>query len=175
MARRGRTFTRGGRQVRETLWIGIGATVTQLNAINTSFRMNALNVAALSLRPFTIVRSRGFFGVRSDQSTADESFGAAIGYSVVSDQAIAIGVTAFPTPIADQGSDLFYVYETIMGRFNFVSGVGFHPNSVIGHAFDSKAMRRVNDDQDVSFVVESDGFSTGVTVHHTSRMLIKLH
>jgi len=39
--------------------------------------------------------------VRSDQFVATEGYEIAIGMAVVSDQALAIGVTAVPTPFTD--------------------------------------------------------------------------
>ncbi len=50
-----RTFTRGGRQVRETLWIGIGTVEAALTGAPTAVILNALNAAALALRPFTVI------------------------------------------------------------------------------------------------------------------------
>jgi len=167
--------TRGNRQVRESLWIGIGTTITNLAAASTAAQINSLNAAALALRPFTVVRTRGFFGIRSDQIAADESYDAALGYAVVSDQAIAIGVTALPTPQTDLGSDLFFVHQMLMGRLEFVSASDTIPQMLTWVQYDSKAMRKVNDDSDLAFVIESSALSTGVTVHHEARMLVKLH
>ena len=176
MARRtARTFLRGGRQVRESLWIGLGANVASLAAASSATILNSLNAAALALRPFTIVRSRGFFGIRSDQIAADENYDVALGFAVVSDQALAAGITAVPTPHTDIGSDLFYVYEALMGRFEFSSAVGIEQNLLTWVHYDSKAMRRVNDDQDISFVVETSAVSSGAMVHHSGRFLVKLH
>ena len=70
--------------------------------------MFSLNAAALALRPFTIVRSRFEVGIISDQTAATEDQLGAIGMAVVSDQAVAVGVTAVPTPITDMGSDLWF-------------------------------------------------------------------
>ena len=60
----------------------------------------------------------------SDQTTASEGFHAGMGFSVVSDQAFAIGVTAVPTPMSDIDSDLFFVYETLIGRIEVGTNVG---------------------------------------------------
>ena len=147
-----------------------------LAGANTAVLLNSLSAGALDLRPFTVVRTRGFFGIRSDQSATSESFDCALGYCVVSDQALAIGVTAVPTPFTDQGSDLFFVYEALMARFLFISGIGVDPQGMSQFMhYDSKAMRKVNDDSDLITVIENSGISSGVTVHHTARMLVKLH
>ncbi len=161
---------------RETMWIQVQPGIQNLSAAVTPVLITQLNAAALALRPFTVIRTRGFFGVRTDQVSASESFDASLGYSVVSDQAAAVGVTAVPTPESDRGSDLFFVYESIMGRFNFVSAVGMEGNILQSMQFDSKAMRKVNDDQTIVSVIESSTASaTGPTVHDSARILIKLH
>ena len=43
----------------------------------------------------------------------------------MSGQAVTAGVSAMPTPDTDSGSDLWYVYEMIIGRFLVNSAVGF--------------------------------------------------
>ena len=116
-ARRSGLVLRGGRNIRETRW---GSTPTATFAIGTaqgSLILFSLDAAFLALRPFTIVRERINWYCRSDVVTGGELWGAAIGGCVVSDQAVAIGVTAVPTPIIDQSSDLWYFYDENYGRF----------------------------------------------------------
>ena len=175
MARRFRTVTRGGRQVRATLWTHWIETITNLPAIDTAAVINASNAALVALAPFTIVRTRGLFCIRSDQAVADESYAAALGFVVVSAQAIAIGVTAVPTPFIDLGSDYFFVHEMLMGRFEQVTAAGFEANTLTCKHYDSKAMRKVTEDESIIAVISSDSLGSGVTVHHAARMLIKLH
>jgi len=143
-------------------------------ASNASF-MNSLNAAALALRPFTVVRSRGFLHVKSDQTGALEDWNVALGYSIVSDQASAIGITALPTPDTDRGSDLFFVFEDLAGSFVFVSGVGFDSEGGIFKDWDSKAMRKVEEGQDLVITSEAGAISAGLTITHGARILIKLH
>ena len=82
-------------------------------------------------------------------------------------------MTAVPTPHTDRGSDLFYVYEEVFGVFLFISGVGVNPRGGTFLQYDSKAMRRVNDDQDIVTVIECA--NTSANVMHAFRTLIKLH
>jgi hypothetical protein len=166
---------RGGRAVRETLWIGISETVTTLAAANTATLINALNAPALALTPFTIVRTVGFMGIRSDQTGVSETYDGAIGFSVVTAQALAIGITAVPTPWTDQGSDAFYVHQVMMQRFLFITGAGVESGMLSWKEYDSRAMRKVNDDEDIAFVAETSSLSTGAVIHHAARMLVKLH
>ena len=172
MARRFRT-NRVTAQRRETLWL-FGSTVeSTMSGAPTAILINSLNASALSLRPFTIIRTRGIMQVVSDQNVGSESYMADLGMSVVSDQAVAIGVSAVPTPLTDKGSDLFFVYEQLPGRFEISSGVGFESSAGRYQSFDSKAMRRVNDDQDVVVTVENE--VAGCQLLTSFRMLIKLH
>ena len=166
---------RRGRMVRDTLWLFIAPVRTVVTAPSGAVVLTVLNAAALALRPFTIVRSRGRMSINSDQEASDESFGGSLGYCVVSDQASAIGVTAVPTPETDRGSDLWFVYETLDGRFQLGDASGFWNNSIVSKDFDSKAMRKVNNDQDFITVFETDALGLGMTVYASARVLIKLH
>ena len=175
MARVRRTFVRGGRQVRESSWVFVTETSSTLAAANTALLIGSANAALLALRPFTIVRTRGVLAIRSDQTAASENFSAALGIAIVSDQASAIGITAVPTPFTDLGSDLFFVHQMMANRFEFVSGVGVEAKSMQFLEYDSKAMRKVNDSQDIAVVLENSSISAGTNIFHAARILIKLH
>ena len=179
MARRFRTILRGGRPVRETLWFGMTETRTVTNGANAAAIILSLNAAALALRPFTIVRSLMHYSIRSDQTAASENFGSALAGAVVSDQAVAIGITAVPTPFTDLGSDLFFLHHIMDGQFLFISGIGVDPNGVApagGTLIESKAMRKVENGQDLIFVLENDSLqASGVTSYVAGRVLVKLH
>jgi len=177
MARRGRII-RGGRSVRDTIWFSMTETRTAAASANTATLLLTLNAAALSLRPFTIVRSLFHHSVRSDQTGASENFDAALGVAVVSDQATAIGVTAVPTPFTDLGSDLWLLHNIIDGHFLFISGVGVEANSTSprgGMTVESKAMRKVESGQDIAVVIENSSISSGTQNYVAGRMLVKLH
>jgi len=133
----------------------------------------SLNAAALALRPFTIIRTRGVISVQSDQEVADEEGIFGMGYAVVSDDASAIGITAVPTPITDQASNLWFVYEEIPWSWRIVtSGAG---KTVTHQAFDSKGMRKVEVGQDIVNVVENNSSAFGCEFSVDSRLLVKLH
>ena len=90
------------------------------------------------------------------------------------DTALAVGITALPTPEADSSSD-WHVYEWLMGSFTFVDGTGFDRSAGVAHHFDSKAMRKVDAGQDLVAVVEAAATSSGLNLRTFSRTLIKLH
>ncbi len=171
--KRGYVMRRGVMR-RETMWISGGIAATTMATASTAVLSGSLNAAALALRPFTVVRVRGMLHSRSDQISADEGYSCSFGLAVVSDQASAIGVTAVPTPDTDRGSDLFFVFEDMIGHFGFTTGTGYRQ---LGEArgFDSKAMRKVNDDQDVVVTKEATSISNGVILTDVFRMLLKLH
>ena len=105
---------RSGGRKRETIWFG-GAPFSAAVATTGVNLVTSLNAAALALRPFTIVRTRGVLRFSSDQEAATESWGGSFGMAVVSDQASAVGVTAVPTPTTENSSDLWFVYEFAPG------------------------------------------------------------
>jgi len=168
---------RSGGRKRETQWLELPTISFVLAAANTPALLLALTTAEKALRPFTIIRTRGTFLTISDQTSATEYYDTAIGGCVVSDQAVAIGVTAVPTPTTDRASDLWFLYEETKGLFDFATGIGFQENMGPGsmQSFDSRAMRKVEEGQDVIIVGENSGESGGATTRLSGRMLIKLH
>jgi len=175
MARKSGFVRRHGVMRRESLWIFIAPTNTVLAAASTAVLFSGFNAAALALRPFTIVRTRGILGSTSDQTAATEFYHWAFGIAVVSDQALAIGVTAVPTPMTDRASDLWFVYEEQMGELLFKDATGIQQNAIAQQSFDSKAMRKVEEGQDIAISVETAATSNGALVKKAGRMLLKLH
>ena len=167
---------RSGSMRRKTVWLSIGPTDNALTAASQAVLFTGLNAAALALRPFTVVRTRGLFHVISDQVAASETFGAVLAMAVVTDQALAIGVTAVPTGATDRASDEFYVYEEIIGRYIFGTAVGSETVAETASVrFDSKAMRKVDVGQDIAFTIETQSIVTGAQVKKMGRFLVKLH
>ncbi len=164
---------RGGAMRRESLWIGVGRTQTTVAASATAALIGVFNAAALALRPFTIVRVRGVWLAHSDQSAASESFQGNLGYAIVSDQASAVGVTAVPTPATDLGSDMFFVHDMWPGLFDLVGSS--HLSEIRPREYDSKAMRKVNDDQDLAITIEAGIGDQGCVIDNAARILVKLH
>jgi len=158
---------------RKTLWIGVAIAQQSVTAAGGTI-FNSLNAAALALRPFTVVRSRFTIMVRSDQTAASEDFFGAYGIAVVSDQALAIGVTAVPTPVVDSSSDLWLAHTFFMGSVRSPSAASQYLGGIYAN-FDSKAMRKVEDGQDLITVTEFSGVGNGMVVASAGRILVKLH
>jgi len=166
MARR--DFRRGAvaiRQSRLTTWFQFTPVATTITGAGGNV-IFSLNAAALALRPFTVVRSRFMCKVVSDQEAATESQIGAWGIAVVSDQAVAIGVTAVPTPITDMGSNLWLLHQLYM------AGDTSAPRGEV-YETDSKAMRKVEIGQDLVVVVELSAAGDGQVVTIGGRMLVK--
>ena len=163
--------------VRETLWGDVAEASSALPAANSAVLTNVTGAALLALRPFTVVRIRGIWQVESDQQAANETYSVAFGAAVVSDQAVAIGITAVPTPSIDAGSDLWMLYERIMGGFVINStGDSIIEPAGVSKEFDSRAMRKVEDGSQLIFVVENGAVTAaGCIVRTFARVLIKLH
>ncbi len=170
-SRRSGFVVRGGVKRRETLWLFATPNRVVLAAASNASFMNSLNAAALALRPFTVVRSRGFLHVKSDQTGALEDWNVALGYSIVSDQASAIGITAVPTPLTDMSSDLWFAYQLMFGDESNLTDRTRPQRNV---TLDSKAARKVDIGQDLVVVVESSS-AFGAIVRTGGRMLIKVN
>jgi len=170
-----RSFRGGSVQRRSTVWLEISPTRTSLSAANSTTLFAGFTAAALALRPFTIVRVRGYWHISSDQEIADEVQHGAIGFAIVSDQALAAGAASVPTPFAELSSDLFFVHEILMTEFLLGSAVGFSGDFGVGAQFGSKAMRKVDDGQDIAISIEAASTSNGLIISKAGRMLLKLH
>ncbi len=167
------TVVRGvARPRRSTIWFSLDLTATTVSG-GAATLVASLNAAALAFRPFTIVRTRIELFVRSDQVAATEDQSGAMGLAVVSDQAVAIGVTAIPTPTTDIGSDLWFVHQVVFAS-EFGDATGGNGASRGSHwIVDSKAMRKVEDGQDVVIAIEDAGLGGGSRFFIGGRMLIK--
>jgi len=174
-SRRSGLILRGGAMRRESLWFFLTEMLTVLPAANSVALINSLNAAALSLRPFTVVRSHLNWFVKSDQTAALEIQQVGLGMAVVSDQSVAIGVTAVPTPFTDLGSDLWLLHSVIASGFTFISGTGVQAPGGINREIDSKGMRKVEDGQDLIACLENSGQGNGTSNLVMGRILIKLH
>ena len=174
--RRSSGFIRGGRPQRETQWLELPEVAFSLPGANSGVLLLSLTAAEKALRPFTVMRTRGVWFLSSDQSAASELYSTAMGACVVSDQASAVGITAVPTPDIDALSDLWFLYERITNAFLFGDGTGFIENAGILAPFDSRAMRKVEEGEDVVFVVENGAVTAaGALGRLSGRLLIKLH
>ena len=175
-ARRSGLVLRGGRNVRETRWLNLTESSTTLPAANSGVITNVTGASILALRPFTVIRSRGILHVETDQSAASEVYSVAWGAAVVSDQAVAVGITAVPTPFIDAVSDLWFIYEQVVGSFVLGDATGFVDSAGVLKPYDSRAMRKVEEGAQMVFVAENGSVTAnGCVIRVNGRVLIKLH
>ena len=171
MARR--RFVRSSKSGRTSIWVGINLAPVNVGA-NTGVLLGSLNAAALDLRPFTVVRTRFQFHHASDQVSGNERYSGAMGFVVVSDQAVGQGVNSIPDPVSNPDGT-YYVYEAFMGDFFFSSSSGFESHGGSWKDVDSKAMRKVGSNEDVAIVIKNQDATYGFDAGLMGRMLIKLH
>jgi len=159
---------------RTVVWLGSGLAFTNLVS-GTKQVLLTLNATALALRPFTIIRTRLEITFGSDQIAGSENVQGAFGIIVVNDIAAALGPTATPGPITDTDADWF-VYQGMMNTLQVVSGSGF--NAADGnrksYVVDSKAMRKVDLEEDIAWISELR-VAVGAVIALEGRIAIKLH
>jgi len=123
----------------------------------------------------TLIRTRGLFSYASDQEVANETQAGAFGIGVVSEQAATVGITAVPHPFTDAawGGWLYHTY--FASRFRFVSAVGVSfADGVTTQVIDSKAMRKIGENERLVVVVENIA-SAGMVFWNSERFLTKVH
>ncbi len=165
MARRSPTgrfpALRQGRR-REMVWIPFQPERTAFTSLQTTV-LGTLNAAALALRPFTLIRSRGWLRIGSDQGATTEAQFCTYGHIVVKLTATVAGVASLPTPITESGAD-WHVFEMITAGV-LVSSATSVLEFGFQRGFDSKAMRKVGDDDDIAIVAEAP--ATGISSEST--------
>ncbi len=163
-------------QRRQTDW-GASADITGTTALaaasvilDQSFTDASLNFT----QPGTIIRTRGELWVKSDQLVATEEPFGAMGMVVVEDRARVAGAASLPFPIADAGSDSWFVHQFFQAGIAVSSAIGIlDPWS--RYSFDSKAMRKIEDGQAIVIMLENAHATHGAVFLLHFRILFKLH
>ncbi len=174
-SRRSGLVLRGGRNVRQTTWIGAAWARSTIAAADTAVLSATGGTAITAITPLTIIRVRGFMALSSDQIVNTEAQELSMGMAVVTEQAIAIGVTAVPTPEVDRGSDAWFVYESISNQMFVSSAIGVLGPATVFRTYDSKAMRKVDNGFDLVQTIETGPNSAGAIFTDHFRVLVKLH
>ena len=169
--RRGFSGPRGAR--RATEWTGTLEAAVTFTGVGAGAK--SLLLTADQLAPSTIVRTRGIVTLKSDQFAASEDQIGALGVAVVTTTAAGVGVTAMPGPMSDESSDKFYVLEMFGNTMQLGSAVGFDPRFGITREIDSKAMRKVDNEETLVVIWENGVNGNAVAVLVNLRTLFKLH
>jgi len=120
----------------------------------------------------TVIRTRGLFGWKSDQNAAAEDQLGAVGICKVSAQAVSVGITAIPHPDTDAGFPWLW-HSFFASSFVFGTNVGLVPDMFHRIVIDSKAMRKVTDDERIVVVIENSA-PFGLLVYDSVRIMTKL-
>ena len=168
--RRSAGFVRSG-PVRQTEWLArefsTDAITVPLLTFQIDSSMDAVEKAKL---PFTITRTIGVLSIFGDQAGAIEHPFGALGGLVVSDKASALGATAVPDPVTEAASDLWFMYQSFVGpQTTALDGPG--PTSWM---IDSRAQRKVQEGEDIVFVIANPNSVDGFRYVFNYRLLIKL-
>ncbi len=118
--------------------------------------IGSVTVAEGSVLQSTLLRSRGMLSIFATPDAAADSTVVALGLIVVSANALAVGGTSVPGPIADQGADWLWHNYQPMDSMNATSAAGNNPGLYRLVEVDSKAMRRVPEDAAVALVGETN-------------------
>jgi len=156
---------------RATQWVGS----TDETAVTTLAASSAVLDQSFGFsEPATIVRVRGALWIASDQLSATERPFGAIGFATVTDQALAIGITAVPIPILDSPSEQWLLWQPFFTDFTFLNSTGAVTGNFKRFDLDSKAMRKMNDGTSVVVVLQNAS-TVGLDFLLEFRMLVKLH
>ena len=150
--------------------------------VNGGFTTSAASLWSLGVTPglegLTLVRTRGLVSLTLGSATGStDGFFGALGLIMVTDEALAAGVTAVPTPLSDENFDgwLWHSYFDLrLSSGTLADGVN-GPGAHMRVEVDSKAMRKFSSGMTmigVTEVVES-GTAT-MEVQSSLRCLFKL-
>ena len=167
-------FRRSGSQ-RRTDWLGGPSGV--LTSITASGAQGFALSSAATIAGSTIVRIRGYLQfLLTAAGAAADGFTGAFGIGKSTGEAITIGITALPTPLADAAWD-GWMYHTFFSIRAFTGTLSDQNN--VGQTFnmhiDSKAMRKINPEDALFAVVEVTEIGvSSMAGSLDSRILVKL-
>jgi len=168
MFQRKRSFVRRGGK-KNFLWVA--AATTGINLAASTKQATSLLVVTDGGSDSTLYRIRGRFYV-SPQNPFDTStvIGGAVGIIKVSDIAAGVGITAVEGPLTNAGSD--WIWHSYFFASYFQAAVD---TAVVNPGFmveiDSKARRRIDDNEQLVLVVETNA-SAAVTYYYGTRVLV---
>jgi len=149
---RGRTFharrTRPKRQ-----WIGTADQGSAAVASGAKAIIQSLDVAG----PVTILRNRGILNIAAQAGSADLIIDGAYGIGVVSDVALALGITAVPGPFDESGWGGWLFHQFFQYQIDVTTDIGRMGGSQFSRQYvvDSKAMRKLGDNERMVEIIES--------------------
>ena len=147
-------------------WAGAFEATTTVVAAGAKSLMGSFALSNTNIDE-TILRVVGVLSVASDQAAAAEQQAGAWGMILVTDAALAIGITVIPGPISDSSDDGWFVYQPFWQTTGLL-GPGI---SSIQYPFDSRAKRVVNEGTSMAIVAENGHGTHGLVLGYTLRLL----
>jgi len=178
MARPFRPRQQVGRSRRKSTWVAsVEKTDLVLLAANTLLidqTLTAAQILSFGLIQSTIVRTRGLLSVVSDQTIAGEFPFGAMGMAIVSEQARAAGAASIPDPYTDSQWDGWFVHQFFQTSCLVGTNIGFDASAGYQFEFDSKAMRKVADNEALVVMMTNASATDGLLYMLDFRQLYKL-
>ena len=157
-------------QRRKTTWIGIADQAFVSVSANSSAIIQSFEIDGNFDEPITVVRVRGALQVVPQTFATDQNIIGALGVGIVSDQAFAAGAASIPGPWTNSSWDGWFLWQPVTYFFEVTTDIGrlVFPQFTL----DSKAMRKVEANETIVTMFESQG--PAVSVSAPTRLLIKL-
>jgi len=166
-----RSVVRGPK--RQTTWIGPADQGYLAVGAGAKVLIASFDPFAAGLPKPTVVRTRGNVSIRQGTGIiVDTEIVGAFGLAVVSDQAFTIGITAIPGPFNDSGWDGWFVWGSFSIAYEAVGTSETLLMTDRQFEVDSKAMRKVTENETIVLVAESQGVALRASM--PLRMLMKL-
>jgi len=136
------------------IWNGVSSSLTV-----TSGSSGIQDVSGAFGQSGTIVRIRGNILASLDSPTINEKTAVAMGIIRTTEEQLAVGITAIPNPQADLDADWqWHGFLPLQAVVDVTSGAGSQEN--VGRlVIDSKAMRKVRQGENLTFVVDNTAIS----------------
>ncbi len=162
---------------RATDWAASAEPVETAVAGNTKVLLQRLTAAQLPSEigvPTTVVRTRGqLYGRVLESVVADTESWGALGMAVVTEVAAAAGAASIPGPLTDSFWDGWFLYVFISVALRFDDATGISTPTQVRVDFDSKAMRKIEDNESLVVMFETGASSNQIVIMEHFRTLLK--
>ena len=173
MARpRGRILTRGGRKNRQTTWVAPADQNTVSVASGASVIIGSFAPDDAGMLHPTIVRVRGEVSIRPNSFGADVAISGAFGMAIVSDDAFAAGTASIPRPFDDAEWGGWFVWQSFSNHVESIDQTGVVFPGSISYQVDSKAMRKVGENETMVLMCESQSGAIEIAMHVRTLFLL---
>jgi len=155
--------------------VGIGQTGVQAN-ISSSSAVIVSSALAVLQDGITLLRLRGEANFMiSSVAAALDGFSGAFGIGVATTAAVTAGAASVPTPLTEAAWDGWIFWQAMNMKSLTGTLSDFGVNTTLRMPIDTKAMRKLSEDESIYGVIETNEVGTSNLVWHVdSRVLIAL-